>query len=150
MSAALTPYVPRLVLSWAEESPDARYRRIDGSMVFCDVSGFTALSERLARKGKVGAEELTEILDAVFSNLLERAAAFGGSMLKYGGDAVLVFFWGDDHARRAAAAAAAMRSGAPDGRSERRPRAGVSACACRSACTAVRSTSSSSASHTAN
>ena len=31
-------------------------------MVFCDVSGFTALSERLARQGKVGAEELTDVL----------------------------------------------------------------------------------------
>ncbi len=119
MSAALTPYVPRLVLSWAEHAPEATYRRVDGSMVFCDVSGFTALSERLARNGKVGAEELTEILDAVFSNLLERAATFGGSMLKYGGDAVLVFFWGEDHPRRAVAAAAAMRAGLREvGRSE--------------------------------
>lgn len=114
MSVALTPYVPRLVLSWAEETPNATHRRIDGSMVFCDVSGFTALSERLARKGKVGAEELTEILNGVFSTLLERAATYGGSMLKYGGDAVLEFFWGEDHALRATAAAAAMRAGLRD------------------------------------
>lgn len=106
----LAPYVPRLVLAWALEAPDATYRRIPGTMVFCDVSGFTALSERLASRGKVGAEELTEILDGVCSSLLAEAARFGGSMLKYGGDAVLVFFWGSDHERRGAAAASAMRA----------------------------------------
>jgi class 3 adenylate cyclase/tetratricopeptide (TPR) repeat protein len=109
MSDPLTPYVPRLVLEWARDTPEASYRAIDGTLVFCDVSGFTALSERLARLGKLGAEELTDILNTVFSELLAKAANFGGSMLKYGGDAVLVFFWGDGHARRATAAAAAMR-----------------------------------------
>ncbi|MBV9935620.1 MAG: AAA family ATPase [Actinobacteria bacterium] len=106
----LAPYVPRLVLAWALESPHANYRRIPGTMVFCDVSGFTALSERLASKGKVGAEELTEILDGVCSALLAEAARFGGSMLKYGGDAVLMIFWGAGHERRGAAAAMAMRA----------------------------------------
>ncbi len=105
----LRPYVPRLVLEWAAETPKKRYRAIEGTLVFCDVSGFTALSERLARLGKLGAEELNETLNGVFSELLARAADFGGSLLKYGGDAVLVFFWGDDHARRGAAAAAGMR-----------------------------------------
>src|SRR5438309_5840987 len=111
MGSDLTPYVPRLVLSWAEDAPDARYRQIAGTMAFCDISGFTAMSERLARQGKIGAEELTDVLNDVFADLLERAAEYGGSMLKYGGDAVLVFFWGDGHERRAAAAAAAMRAG---------------------------------------
>lgn len=78
-------------------------------MAFCDISGFTAMSERLAKKGRIGAEELTDVLNAVFAPLLERAAEYDGSMLKYGGDAVLVFFTGDGHERRAAAATAAMR-----------------------------------------
>ncbi|HVE94509.1 MAG TPA: adenylate/guanylate cyclase domain-containing protein [Acidimicrobiales bacterium] len=110
MTTDLRAYAPRLVLSWAKDSPDARHRSVSGSMVFCDVSGFTALSERLAAKGKVGAEELTEVLNAVFTNLLATAAEYGGSMLKYGGDAVLVFFWGDDHERRACRAAVSMRA----------------------------------------
>ena len=55
---ALTPYVPRLLLRHLDETPDAAVRRFDGTLVFIDVSGFTQLSERLARQGREGAERL--------------------------------------------------------------------------------------------
>ncbi len=42
-------------------------------MVFADVSGFTRLSERLARKGKEGAEYLVDAINACFSALLADA-----------------------------------------------------------------------------
>lgn len=106
----LAPFVSRLVLEWAAETPEARYRRVDGTLVFTDLSGFTAMSERLSRLGKLGAEELTVHLDATFSEMLRVAYHRGGSLLKFGGDALLVFFWGDDHARRGVAAAQEMRA----------------------------------------
>lgn len=110
MSAGLASYVPRLLLEWQRDTPDAIHRKVEGTLVFTDLSGFTALSEKLAKLGKLGAEELTEHLDAVFSVLLADASSFGGSMLKFGGDALLIFFWGPGHAGRACSAAGAMRT----------------------------------------
>lgn len=78
-------------------------------MVFADVSGFTRLSERLARKGKEGAEYLVDAINTCFSALLADASASGGSLLKFGGDAMLLWFAGDEHALRACASANAMR-----------------------------------------
>ena len=43
------------------------------TMVFADVSGFTRLSERLARKGKEGAEHLVDVINTCFSALLADA-----------------------------------------------------------------------------
>ena len=69
-------------------------------MVFVDISGFTKLSERLARTGREGAEHLVDTISACFSTLLAEAYANGGSLLKFGGDALLVWFAGVDHAAR--------------------------------------------------
>jgi class 3 adenylate cyclase/tetratricopeptide (TPR) repeat protein len=109
---ALAPYASRLHRRWLAEDPEAsgpRHRVVDGSLVFADVSGFTPLAERLARNGKVGAEELTDTLNAVFTDLLEVAARYGGDCLKFGGDALLLLFDEPGHARRAAAAAIGMQ-----------------------------------------
>src|SRR5712691_4146676 len=95
------PYLPRLAQEWAHESRDEQWRVIDGSLVFVDLSGFTALSERLARRGRVGAEELTGTLSTTFAAMLGDAYAGGGSLLKFGGDALLLLFDGDGHAERA-------------------------------------------------
>lgn len=78
-------------------------------MVFVDISGFTKMSERLARHGNVGAEEVTEVIDDTFVQLLPEAYAFGANLLKFGGDALLLLFTGEGHAMRAVAAAHAMR-----------------------------------------
>ena len=58
----LRPYLPRMLLQWLADSPGTILREIDGTVVFVDISGFTKMSERLARKGKVGAEEVSEVL----------------------------------------------------------------------------------------
>lgn len=105
----LAPYIPRVVIEWLREAPEARWRELDGTLAFVDLSGFTAMSERLAQKGKAGAEELTEVLNATFARLLDVAYENGGGLLKFGGDALLLFFSGDEHARRAARAAFDMR-----------------------------------------
>ncbi len=84
-------------------------REVDGTIVFVDISGFTKMSERLARKGRVGAEEVTEVLGAVFARLLSVAYAEGGGLIKFGGDALLLLFTGSDHPVRGARAAFGMR-----------------------------------------
>src|SRR3954451_13227378 len=96
----LTPYVPRLVVDWLREDPDAAMRTLEGTLAFVDISGFTAMSERLSSRGKAGAEEVTDVMNATFARLLEVAYAEGGTLLKFGGDALLLFFTGDAHAAR--------------------------------------------------
>jgi len=102
-------YVPRLLPRWAAADPEPAHRVVDGSLVFFDITGFTPLTERLARKGREGAEELSNLLDTVFGRLLMGAEDDGGDLLKWGGDALLLLFDGPDHARRAARAALGLQ-----------------------------------------
>jgi class 3 adenylate cyclase/tetratricopeptide (TPR) repeat protein len=106
----LLPYVPRLLLRHLEETPDAPVRVLDGSLVFVDISGFTRLSERLARQGREGAERLADAIDECFTALLAVAYENGGGLLKFGGDALLLLFDGDEHPERACRAAFGMRA----------------------------------------
>ena len=109
-SQGLLPYVPRLLMRWTPTGDDPRHMRIRGTLAFVDISGFTKLTERLARKGKVGAEEMSDILSATFAGLLTEARADGADLVKWGGDAVLLLFQGPDHALRAARSAYRMRA----------------------------------------
>ena len=109
-SEFLRPYVPRLVVEWLRNTPDAMHREVEASLVFVDISGFTALTERLARKGKVGAELMRDTLDGVFRALLDEAYDWGAGLLKWGGDALLLMFDGPGHAWRASRAAWEMQS----------------------------------------
>jgi class 3 adenylate cyclase/tetratricopeptide (TPR) repeat protein len=104
----LTAYVPRLLPAWAAADQVPAHRVIDGSLLFFDITGFTPLTERLARRGREGAEELSNLLDTVFSQLLMDAEDEGGDLLKWGGDALLLLFDGADHGRRAARAGLRM------------------------------------------
>ncbi|MGZ6952292.1 MAG: BREX system ATP-binding domain-containing protein [Acidimicrobiia bacterium] len=104
----LDAYGPRLGHGWP---PDAgRWQQIDGTLGFFDVSGYTRLTERLARLGPRGAERITDIADDFFKGLIAAAFAFGGDVLQFSGDAVLVHFTGDGHPERAVRAANAMQA----------------------------------------
>ena len=109
-SQIFRPYVPRLAIEWLETRPDVRVQALEGSIVFVDISGFTKMSERLAKHGKVGAEEVTENLSAVFTKMLAVAYGEDGGLLKFGGDALFLWFGGDRHAERAARSAVGMRA----------------------------------------
>jgi class 3 adenylate cyclase/tetratricopeptide (TPR) repeat protein len=109
-SQRLQAYVPRMLIDWLRTTPNQTYREIHGTLVFVDISGFTALTERLARRGKVGAEEMSGTLDATFTALLDVAYQDGAGLVKWGGDAVLLLFDGPQHAARACRAAHRMRA----------------------------------------
>ncbi|MBV9424497.1 MAG: AAA family ATPase [Solirubrobacterales bacterium] len=102
-------HVPRMLVERLARTPDSPVETLQGTMVFADVSGFTRLSERLARTGKEGAEHLVDAINECFTALLAQAYTRGGSLLKFGGDAMLLWFDGDEHALRACASAVAMR-----------------------------------------
>jgi class 3 adenylate cyclase/tetratricopeptide (TPR) repeat protein len=105
-AARYAPYLPQLVRTW---EPAAAYRELDATLVSVDLSGFTALSERLAGKGKAGAEELILVVSGCFEGLIQIAARHGGDVLKFRGDALLLLFAADGHAERACRAAAQMQ-----------------------------------------
>lgn len=107
--AAVVSYLPRITLEWLRDAPAERHRALTGTMAFVDISGFTAMSERLAPKGRLGAEEVTDVMSATFGRLLAVAYELGGGLVKLGGDALLLFFDGDAHAARACAASWGMR-----------------------------------------
>jgi class 3 adenylate cyclase len=107
--SALSPYLPRLVRGWSLEHDAPRARSLDGSLVSVDISGFTALSERLAEQGRQGAEELVRTISGIFASLIDAAERHGGDVLKFRGDALLLLFVGDTHAARACGAASDMQ-----------------------------------------
>ncbi|HEX6247661.1 MAG TPA: adenylate/guanylate cyclase domain-containing protein [Nocardioidaceae bacterium] len=106
---ALWPYAPRVLADWLTRTPQEVHREVDGTLLFADISGFTRLTERLSRSGKVGAEEMSDALDATFDALLGVAAGYGADLIKWGGDAVLLLFDGPNHPVRAVGAAHGMR-----------------------------------------
>jgi class 3 adenylate cyclase len=67
------------------------------------------LTERLSKKGKVGAELMRDTLDGVFRALLDEAYHWGAGLLKWGGDALLLLFSGAEHEARACRAAWEMQ-----------------------------------------
>jgi class 3 adenylate cyclase len=101
----LHAYVAPFALEWLATSPERRHRSVDATVVFIDVSGFTALTERLAARGKAGAEEVSEVIGGAFAELLGVADAYGGELLKWGGDAALLLFRDSDAAARGCGAA---------------------------------------------
>ena len=76
---------PRASVAWQEEW-------VSAALLFADVSGFTAMSESLAQLGKEGAEELTRVLNAYFTAMIDLAHSYGGQVIRFGGDAVTCAF----------------------------------------------------------
>ncbi|MBI5366400.1 MAG: adenylate/guanylate cyclase domain-containing protein, partial [Planctomycetes bacterium] len=97
-------------------SPGPRGAFVDGTTLFADLAGFCALTSRLCRHGRAGAEELTGILNRVFTGLDAAVSRHGGYVAKFGGDSVLAFFEaapgepGWDAVRAAAAAFEMLRA----------------------------------------
>ena len=109
-AALLKPYVPSIVLGWKELAGAADVLEIEGTLVHLDITGSTALADHLLKLGKEGSEEVAFVLDERFGAMLTIAPEYGGDLLKFGGDSLLLLFRGDQHARRAVAAAHAMRA----------------------------------------
>ncbi len=100
-------YIPidrRHALVRGEALPD----RTHGTALFADISGFTPLTEGLARAlgPERGAEELTHHLNRVYDVLIAQVDRFGGSVIGFSGDAITCWYDGDDGRRTTASAIA--------------------------------------------
>jgi class 3 adenylate cyclase/tetratricopeptide (TPR) repeat protein len=107
-------YVARILQQHLVDDPTHAHWTVDGTAAFVDISGFTALSELLARKGREGAEQITGVIGRVFENMLAVAYDNGGSLIKFGGDSLLLWFQDQDHVARACRAAVLMRQALAD------------------------------------
>ncbi|MDY7077485.1 MAG: adenylate/guanylate cyclase domain-containing protein, partial [Chloroflexota bacterium] len=108
----VSTYLPRQVVAPLLANPEpgkVEGNFTYGTMMFADISGFTAMSEKLSQSGREGAEEITKIINGFFTALLEVADHYGGDLIKFGGDALLLFFGGENHALRACMAALQMQ-----------------------------------------
>jgi class 3 adenylate cyclase/tetratricopeptide (TPR) repeat protein len=70
--------------------------RFPATVLFADISGFAALTERLAETGPSGVEALTELLNDCFGELIELVGAHGGEVVKFAGDALLAIWPAND------------------------------------------------------
>ncbi len=68
-----------------------------GSALFADISGFTAITERLREilGARRGAEELARHLNRVYDALVAEVDRYGGSIMGFAGDAITCWFAGD-------------------------------------------------------
>jgi class 3 adenylate cyclase/predicted ATPase len=94
---SVVPYLPRhlvrVELAQHKKLPQlAGGEFLNGTLMFSDVSGFTALAERLSVLGREGAEQITDIINRYFGQMMSIIFAHGGDVFKFGGDALLVFF----------------------------------------------------------
>ena len=71
----LAPYVSRFAAEWVRDEAEVGHRRVEGSLAFFDISGFTRLADRLLRSGKEGAEALTSVIDELPADMGEYIAA---------------------------------------------------------------------------
>src|SRR5689334_5203481 len=109
MMDAAVPYIPmdrRQALAAGRELPPTR----QGAARVADISGFTPLTEALARElgPQRGAEELTRELDRIYGGIIAEVDRYRGSVIGFAGDAITCWFDGDD-GRRAVAGALAMQ-----------------------------------------
>lgn len=95
----LAGYVPPVVVRRIakENGPIATpsTETLDGSCLFVDIAGFTPLTERLSKRGTVGAETMAGLLDRYFGRFIDLADLHGGEILDFAGDALLAAWWSD-------------------------------------------------------
>jgi predicted ATPase/class 3 adenylate cyclase len=114
---ALHAYIPfdrRHALAAGSSLPD----RLQGAALFADISGFTPLTEALARQlgPQRGAEELTLHLNRVYDALIAELDRYSGSVINFSGDAITCWFNRNEGmtaelpARRALTCALAMQA----------------------------------------
>lgn len=93
MYQSLAGFVPQKVFT--TQFVDTRRRLFEyfeAALLFADISGFTALSERLTALGREGSEEVTKIINGFFEPLIDVITKWGGDVYRFGGDAILSFF----------------------------------------------------------
>jgi adenylate cyclase len=109
---AFTRYVTREVVTEILRDPDKIVltgERREVTVLFCDVRGFTSISERLSP------EEVVSLLNAFYTLMIDTTFKHDGTLDKFLGDGVMAVFgapiYHTDHTLRALRTALAMQAG---------------------------------------
>lgn len=100
---SLSSYIPEILLEQlakqkielTDKDIHLLQRNFNGVVLFTDISGFTSLSESLAKEGKKGTEQLSDILNEYFTIIIQIIRKYGGSIVKFGGDSLTIIFTGE-------------------------------------------------------
>eukprot|EP01137_Pigoraptor_chileana_P035829 Opistho-2@30472 len=94
---AFVPYRVRRRFAGKSSKPltDPLLENFTGATVFIDISGFTALTARMASLGPSGIEQLCDYLNQYFTKMINIIEPMGGDVIKFAGDAIQVI-WSHD------------------------------------------------------
>ncbi|MEW5960154.1 MAG: adenylate/guanylate cyclase domain-containing protein, partial [Chloroflexota bacterium] len=115
----LAAYVPtpiaRAIYRQPRRPEAPTVRRFPAAVLLSDISGFTPLSEMLSRAGPTGAEELTQLINLYFTQMIQLVEAYFGQVVNFSGDAITCLFPAEEismqqAARRAGECALAMQA----------------------------------------
>jgi predicted ATPase/class 3 adenylate cyclase len=85
--------VPNFIIE--KYKSNERSGNIEAAAIFVDLSGFSKLTDTLAKHGQHGAEVLAELMRVVFEPLVSAVYAHGGFVIGYAGDAFNAVFPAD-------------------------------------------------------
>ena len=103
------PFLPDLLAETLEQRRLPYRMTRPAGLLFTDISGFTALTERLSERGRRGAEEIADVISKAFQPAVSSIRRRGGSIVSFGGDALFSVFVGSGGSERAVAAAESIR-----------------------------------------
>ncbi len=87
----LATFFPRYLLELAPTPGQPHGERLGGTFIFADVTGFTALTGELSRRGSEGLEEMNRLMRDLFGALLDPLLTSGGDLIMFAGDAALAY-----------------------------------------------------------
>lgn len=85
-------FLPRKLVLNVVKGEMRDYEIFKTTFLYADISGFTAMSEKLTKLGREGAEELTKIINAFFEPLIKIILRWNGDIYRFSGDAIVSFF----------------------------------------------------------
>src|SRR5947209_8316448 len=112
LASFLPPMVVRYLSSNPEVPVEPRLEQFEAAVMFADISGFTALSEKLAQQGPQGAETLAGLLNSYFTELIGIITEQGGEVVKFAGDALLALWPSSEQEDKASGLAIATQQAA--------------------------------------
>ncbi|HCB01308.1 MAG TPA: hypothetical protein DEP19_02905, partial [Anaerolineae bacterium] len=100
MINTLKSYVPDILQNriLSDPTPPSKpfIEEYQAAVLFVDISGFTALTEEFAARGPSGAEDISSILNDFYSQWIQIIKKYGGDIIKFAGDGLLVIWQYDD------------------------------------------------------
>ena len=92
----LKSYIPDILQKRivAEPTPPTKPfgETYQAAVLFVDISGFTALTEQFAAKGRSGAEDISAMLNDFYGQWINIIKTYGGDIIKFAGDGLLVIW----------------------------------------------------------